>query len=262
MAKFCALYSGSSGNSMVLSSGGASLLVDAGVSCRAILTALQQVGIPAQQLQGILVTHEHIDHVRGLKVLLKRLSVPVYASAATLDRLRQGELVPDDADLREISGPFSLAGMEVRPFAVPHDAAGPLGFAITTAEGSKIGIATDLGYVTPEVEEALKGCATVVLEANYDEYSLRSGPYPYHLKQRIASPSGHLSNPASAALCCRLVETGTRQLVLCHLSKENNTPMQAADTVCLQLAHAGCTLDSDYRLQVASRSQPSPVIRF
>ena len=262
MAKFCALYSGSSGNCMVLSSGGASLLVDAGVSCKAILTALESVGVAPEELQGILVTHEHIDHVRGLRVLLKRLPLPVYASAATLDCLQREGLVPPEADLRPMDAPCIIGGMEVRPFAVPHDAAGPLGFIVTTAEGSRIGIATDLGHVTPDVEEALSGCVTVVLEANYDEYSLHSGPYPYYLKQRIASSYGHLSNPASAALCCRLVEAGTRNLVLCHLSKENNTPMQAADAVCLQLARAGCTLDSDYRLQVASRSQPSPVIRF
>ncbi|MBP0962743.1 MAG: MBL fold metallo-hydrolase, partial [Oscillospiraceae bacterium] len=109
---------------------------------------------------------------------------------------------------------------------------------------------------------ALCGCGTVVLEANYDDYSLRNGPYPYHLKQRIASSYGHLSNRDSAAQCLRLVQKGTRQLVLCHLSQENNTPTMAAEAIAGHLAGQGCCLDRDYRLQVARRSQPSPTIRF
>ena len=262
MSKICALYSGSSGNSMVVSSGGASLLVDAGVSCKAILTALQEREVELSGLQGILVTHEHIDHVRGLKVLLKKLHIPVYASAGTLNSLYQSQLVPADAELRVIAQPTEIAGMEVTPFATPHDAAGPLGFAITTSEGEKLGIATDLGHITQEVDQALCGCGTVVLEANYDEYSLRVGPYPQYLKQRISSNFGHLSNTNSAAECLRLVQKGARQIVLCHLSQENNTPSLAAEAITARLQQAGCLADRDYRLQVASRSKPSPVIRF
>ena len=262
MSNFCALYSGSSGNSMVVSSGGASLLVDAGVSCRSILSALQEQGTDPAALQGILVTHEHIDHVRGLKVLLKKLHIPVYASAGTLNSLFQSEMVPADADLRVIAQSTEIGGMEVTPFATPHDAAGPLGFTVTTAEGEKLGIATDLGHITQEVDAALCGCGTVVLEANYDDYSLRSGPYPYHLKQRIASPLGHISNRDSAAQCLRLVQKGARQLVLCHLSQENNSPTMAAEAITNHLGEQGCRLGTDYRLQVASRSHPSPIIRF
>lgn len=262
MSSFCALYSGSSGNSMVVSSGGASLLVDAGVSCKAILEALQQRDVNTSALQGILVTHEHIDHVRGLKVLLKKLPLPVYASAGTLDNLVRHEMVPAGADLREISGTAEIGGMEINPFATPHDAAGPLGFAITTTEGEQIGIATDLGHITDEVDAALCGCATVVVEANYDEHSLRTGHYPYYLKERIASPFGHLSNAESAALCLRLVEKGARQIVLCHLSRENNTPGMAAEAITGHLQQFGCCAGSDYRLQVARRSQPSDIIRF
>ena len=262
MANFCALYSGSSGNSMVVASGGASLLVDAGVSCKAILTALCQRQVELSSLRGILITHEHIDHVRGLKVLLKKLPLPVYASAGTLSCLLRDEMVPPGADLREISRPCEIGGMEVAPFATPHDAAGPLGFVITTAEGEKLGIATDLGHITAEVDAALCGCGTVVLEANYDEHSLRTGAYPYYLKQRIASQWGHLSNAESAGQCLRLVDAGARNLVLCHLSKENNTPELAAGAIAQRLAQAGCRAGYDYLLQVASRSQPSDIIRF
>ena len=262
MSNFCALYSGSSGNSMVVSSGGVSLLVDAGVSCKSILSALQQRNIDISTLQGILITHEHIDHVRGLKVLLKKLPLPVYASEGTLDSLCQTELVPAEADLRVIAQPTEIGGMEVTPFATPHDAAGPLGFAITTGEGERLGIATDLGHITDEVDAALCGCGTVVIEANYDEYSLRTGRYPYYLKQRIASQFGHLSNPASAAQCLRLVQHGARQIVLCHLSQENNSPSMAAEAITGYLHQHGCCVDHDYRLQVARRSQPSDIIRF
>ncbi len=262
MSKFCALYSGSSGNCMVVCSGGAALLVDAGVSCRAILTALQQRAIDPAALQGILVTHEHTDHVQGLKVLLKKYDLPVYGSAGTLNSLYQSGITPPGAQLRVLAQPTAIAGMEVTPFATPHDAAGPLGFVIKTGEGEHLGIATDLGHITPEVEAALCGCGTVVLEANYDEHSLQSGPYPYYLKQRIASSHGHLSNRASAAQCLRLVQQGTRQLVLCHLSKENNTPGLAAAAIAGALEQAGWTQGQHYRLQVASRSQPSPVIYF
>lgn len=262
MSKFCALFSGSSGNSMVVCSGGGGLLVDAGVSCRAILAALGQQGIDPAALGGILVTHEHIDHVRGLKVLLKKYDLPVYGSAGTLNSLFQSELVPPTAQLRVLAQPTTLCGMEVTPFATPHDAAGPLGFVLQTAEGERLGIATDLGHITPEVEAALSGCATVVLEANYDEPSLQSGPYPYYLKQRIASNFGHLSNRESAEQCLRLVQQGTRQLVLCHLSRENNTPALAAAAVSGPLGRAGWAEGRDYRLQVASRSAPSPVIYF
>jgi len=262
MAKFCALYSGSSGNSMVVCSGGAALLVDAGVSCKAILTALAQREVDPSALQGILVTHEHIDHVRGLRVLLGRLPLPVYASRGTLNCLLEQNLVPPQADLREIASPCEIGGMGVSPFATPHDAAGPLGYVITAAGGERVGIATDLGHITPEVDQALCGCGTVVLEANYDEQKLRCGTYPAYLKRRIASNWGHLSNPGCADQCLRLVQRGATRLVLFHLSKDNNDPAVAAGAVAGRLGTAGCLEGRDYLLQVASRSIPSGVIRF
>lgn len=260
MARFCALYSGSSGNSLYLSSGGAALLIDAGVSCKAILTALIRQELEVSALAGILVTHEHVDHVRGLAVLLKRLDLPVYASAGTLAAL-EGTL-PPTARLYEISRAREIGGMEVVPFPTPHDAAEPLGFRIHTADGRTVGIATDLGHVTDSVDRALTGCDLVALEANYDPGMLQCGRYPYSLKRRILSGDGHLSNDDCATQALRLVQSGTTRLILGHLSKENNLPALAGQTVITCLQMGGCLREEDYTLQVARRSEPSPIIVF
>lgn len=260
MARFCALYSGSSGNSLYISSGGSALLVDAGVSCKAILTALCERQIDPGTIQGILVTHEHVDHVRGLRVLLKKLPVPVYGSQGTLAAI--AEQVQPHTDLRVIDSTMEIGGQEVTPFATPHDAAQPLGYRICTGDQRTVGVATDLGHVTPEVQTALSGCDLVAIEANYDEGMLRCGCYPYSLKRRIQSECGHLSNDACATQSLQLVQQGTTRLVLGHLSRENNTPTLADQAVAMALTAGGCVQGQDYILQVARRSQPSPMIIF
>ncbi len=260
MAKFCALYSGSSGNCTYIASGGTAVLVDAGVSCKRILTAMQECQLDREEVQGILLTHEHIDHIRGLKVLLKHLKVPVYASEGTLHYLIANGLVPADARLVEITAPTRIGGMEVTPFATPHDGAETLGFVVHTGDGRKIGVATDLGHVPPQVDAALSTCDLVLLESNYDEGMLACGPYPYYLKRRIKSPNGHLSNEDCCAQVQRLIEGGTTRFVLGHLSQQNNLPMLARQTVLSALEAAGCREGVDYILQVARRSQPSEII--
>ncbi len=260
MAKFCALYSSSSGNSFYVSSGGDSLLIDAGTSCKAILTALAQQNLSTDTLRGILITHEHIDHVKGLKVLLKRLKLPIYSSVGTCDALISGDLVPPDATLIPIENTFEIGSMNITPFDIPHDARQPFGFVIKTSQGEKIGFATDLGYITPEVEKALTGCTLVAIESNYDDFSLRCSPYPAFLKERVASRWGHLSNAHCATQCQKLISSGTTRLVLCHLSKENNTPTLARESVINHLAGAGWTEGRDYILQVAQKSMVSPVL--
>lgn len=260
MARFCALYSGSSGNSLYVASGGAALLVDAGVSCKALLTALHQRELDVSSLAGILVTHEHIDHVRGLAVLLKRLTLPVYGSRGTLAAIE--EKLPPSAQLHVLEGPAEIGGMEVAPFSTPHDAAEPMGFRIHTADGRTVGVATDLGHVTDQVDRALSGCDLVALEANYDPEMLRCGPYPYSLKRRIFSWDGHLSNSDCAAQALRLVQSGTTRLILGHLSKENNLPGLARETVQGTLEQEGCVNGVDFTLQVARRSEASPVVVF
>ena len=260
MAKFCALYSGSSGNCTYIASGGTALLVDAGVSCKRILTAMADCELEKEAVQGILLTHEHDDHIKGLRVLLKHLKVPVYASAGTLNYLITQNLVPADANLVEITAPTQIGGLEVTPFATPHDGVETLGFVVHTSDGRKIGVATDLGHITTLVDTALAGCDLVLLESNYDEGMLNCGPYPYFLKQRIQSPNGHLSNEACCAQVRRLIEGNTTRFVLGHLSQQNNLPMLARQTVLSALEADGYREGEDYILQVARRSQPSEMI--
>ena len=262
MARFCTLYSGRSGNCTYVGGGRGGLLVDAGVSCKAILDGLAQVGAETSAIAGILITHEHVDHIRGLKVLLKKLKVPVYSAAATLDYLVRGGWLPPGAQLTELSSPMEIGGMEVVPFETSHDGAAPQGYRLTTGDGRRIGVATDLGQVTDGVDRALSGCDLVLLESNYDPGMLACGPYPYYLKKRISSQLGHLSNDDCAAQLVRLVESGTTRLVLAHLSQENNLPQLAFETARSELLAAGCRQGEDYLLQVASRKTPDPMIVF
>ncbi len=260
MAKFCALYSGSSGNCTYIAGGGTAILVDTGVSCKRILTAMADSRLDKETVQGILLTHEHDDHIKGLRVLLKHLKVPVYASAGTLGYLIARGLVTADTRLVEITAPTQIGGLEVTPFATPHDGAESLGFVIDTGDGRKIGVATDLGHITQTVDAALSVCDLVLLESNYDEGMLASGPYPYYLKQRIKSPSGHLSNEDCCAQVQRLIQGITTRFVLGHLSQQNNLPLLARQTVLSALEADGCREGTDYILQVARRSQPSELL--
>ncbi|MBQ8917581.1 MAG: MBL fold metallo-hydrolase, partial [Oscillospiraceae bacterium] len=187
MANFCALYSGSSGNSMVVSSGGASLLVDAGVSCRSIVSALSQADVLPKELSGILVTHEHVDHIKGLAVLTKRFKIPVYSSVEVLEYLQDNNCVAPDCPMYELSSPMEVGGMLVTPFDTPHDSVHSLGFRVDTSDGKSIGIATDLGAVTDQVKAGLTGCDIAMLESNYDCAMLACSAYPYYLKRRIQS---------------------------------------------------------------------------
>lgn len=261
MIQLIPLFSGSSGNAAYVGTAQAGLLIDAGVSCRSILQGLEASGISPQAVQGVLVTHDHSDHIKGLRVLCKKLRIPVYAACETLDMLIQLDAVEWGTDLLEISGPNDLAGMEVTPFDTPHDAAHSIGFRIDTGERT-IGYATDLGTVTPGVWEMLQGCDLVLLEANYEPALLRVSSYPYFLKQRVASHTGHLSNEVSARCIADLARTGTARFVLAHLSRENNTPDIAAQAVREVLSLEGYQEGRDFTLEVARRLEPTPAIVF
>ena len=247
------LCSSSKGNCIFLGDAQRGVLVDAGISCRALLAQLALVGIPQSAVRAILVTHEHSDHVRGLARIQKLLQVPVYASEGTASALLEQLLV--DPDLLNVTEgePFSVAGIRVRPFATSHDAAQSQNYRVSFPDG-EAAVCTDLGVVTESVQEALAGCKTVLLESNYEESMLQLGSYPYFLKRRIASVSGHLSNTAAAEELIRLAQSGTRQFVLGHLSPENNRPELAYQQAVLALSGAGLVLDRDYTLMVAPRS--------
>ncbi len=229
--KVCTLASGSSGNSLLLSHENTHILIDAGISARRIICGLKELGLSPASLSGILITHEHTDHISGLRVLLKQVPVPIYTTAATGIALRSKApaaaevLIPIRPDT-----PFSVGQLDCLAFSTSHDAADSVGFAVT-AGGVKFALATDLGYVSERVWQGVQGAALAVVETNHDEDWLRAGPYPRALQERILGRRGHLSNEAGAELCRRLAESGTTRLVLAHLSRENNSPSQALDTV-------------------------------
>ena len=262
MALFTTLYSGSSGNCALVLCGRSYLLVDMGKSCRITLTALKRLGLAVADCRGILVTHEHSDHVAGLGTFLKNYSVPVYGRADTLDRLDESGILPPAAEAVAIDGRCEeMGGFAVTAFATSHDVP-CCGYRIHTPDGRTMAIATDLGVLTPVVQQNLAGCDLVALEANYDAVSLREGPYPYYLKVRIGSDRGHLDNRACAAEIMDLIQDGCKKFALCHLSQTNNTPEQALETVRNVLMAAGIRPGPDVIIQAQSRSNISPYIEF
>lgn len=247
------LASGSSGNCLLVSAGGKHLLVDAGVSCRRVTAALAQLNISPEDVCGVLVTHEHSDHISGLPTLTKKLRLPVYTSPGTAQALwyAQDVLHPVEPGAGFEAGPFA-----VETFPTSHDAAEPMGFRISCA-GRAAAVATDLGYVSDDVLDGVLGCDLVVCETNHDVEMLRSGPYPYPLKRRILGDRGHLSNEVGAALALRCVDRGARTVILAHLSAQNNTPALALRAVGTMLRSAGVDPDRDVTLAAAPRSEMS-----
>jgi phosphoribosyl 1,2-cyclic phosphodiesterase len=224
------LASGSKGNSAVLSAGRTRILVDAGVSCRETCRRLQAAGEDSASLTAILITHEHADHVAGLYQLARKLRLPVYLTAPThtawARQARDSRGEPAELERVEhftAGAAFRIGEVEVTPFTVPHDAVDPVGFTFR-AEGVKIGFVTDLGYLPASVCQHLRGCHGLLIEANHDLEMLRGGPYPWAVKQRVMSRTGHLSNDALAEFFARDYDGGAAFLILAHLSEENNHP--------------------------------------
>jgi phosphoribosyl 1,2-cyclic phosphodiesterase len=249
------LGSGSSGNSTLLESGGSGILVDAGFSCREIEQRLRIIGFSPDKIKAILVTHEHVDHIKGVEVFSKKHRVPVYLSEGTrasglLDEFKTW-LEPF-----ETGSDFSVNGFDIHPFTIAHDAADPCGFVVK-ASGCTVGIGTDLGYVTRLIEEKFTGLDLLVFESNHDPEMLINGPYPWFLKQRISSRNGHLSNPEAADFLKSTITEQTRHILLAHLSRTNNTPSLAM-TICSEaLAEAG---NSVTRLYMTNQFQCSETI--
>ena len=265
MAEFISLYSGSSGNCSVVRSGGRYLLIDMGKGVRVTTGALRELGLEAADCGGILVTHEHSDHVKGLSTFLKRHPLPVYGAGDTLEALENSGVLPAGVPVYELDPAAGageeIAGFEVRAFPTSHDVP-CVGYRITTPEGKVMSIATDLGVLTPAVHAALAGCDLVALESNYDPYMLRNGPYPYYLRARIESPRGHLSNDECSEKLLELVQEGCKKFALCHLSQENNTPALALQTVFTTLGAAGAVPDKDCIVQAQRRNEISPALEF
>jgi phosphoribosyl 1,2-cyclic phosphodiesterase len=220
--RVCLLASGSKGNAILADAGGRKILIDAGLSATEILRRLALVGIAGTELDAILISHEHTDHTRGAGTLARKLKIPLLLSYPTSRELK-ASLGKVEIIEFESGYPFTFGELLIDPFPITHDACDPVGFLIECRDG-KIGIATDLGIATRLVKDKLKGCRVLVLESNHDEEMLLNGPYPWHLKQRIRSRHGHLSNVESAELLDEIIHSGLEGIFLAHLSEVNNDP--------------------------------------
>ena len=226
------LYSGSKGNSVLIESENAKILIDAGKSARALCNALNDLGKSIDEIDAIFITHEHTDHIGSLEVLLKKHKIPVHMVYVSAQKMMNRGLW-DSSDCIVQHPPcytLDVGNMTVTSFDTPHDSEYSVGYVIKIGD-VKIGYATDIGCVTNEIKSALVGCESVVIECNHDVQMLMDGPYPYDLKLRISSNRGHLSNEDCASLASELCLKGTNNLLLAHLSEENNDPSLAFDEV-------------------------------
>lgn len=259
--KTFSLVSGSSGNSIFIGQGSSRILVDSGVSAKRLCAALSEHDEDPALLNGIVITHEHSDHIAGLSVLARRHDIPVYMPQPTWERLRRTLSFADR--LRVISiqpnERFAIGDLELLPFRISHDAVCPVGYRVDTGQRI-ITVATDMGEITPDAMMALQGSDLVYLEANYDQDMLLNGPYPWHLKQRIRSERGHLSNDQSASAIAELIGSGSTRFVLAHLSKENNIPELAMRSIEHDLNGHGIVCGRDLTLDIAPRYVPSKVM--
>lgn len=249
------LFSGSSGNSIFIRSKNACILVDAGVSCTKIRGELQKLDVRMDDLSGILVTHEHIDHIRGLDIISKKYDIPIYANAQTWEQLLPKLPNIQAKNVREIEAQdFYINDVCVQPIELSHDAACTFGYALTS-QGKKVSILTDLGHVTRKIIDAAAGSSIVLLESNHDVEMLNAGPYPYRLKHRILSGKGHLSNAAAAEAAFDLARTGVRGIILGHLSINNNLEELALQTVSGFLTGKGVEVGRHMGITLAKRDQ-------
>lgn len=260
--KLCSIASGSSGNCIYVGSNQTNLLVDAGVSAKRIENGLSGIDIKPDMLQGILITHEHSDHVSGLGILARKYHLPIYATyetARSISRIKSlGEIPEELFHYVKPNEPFLINDISVEPFSTSHDASNPVCYTMR-AEGQKIGIATDLGKYDDYIVSMLENSELLLIEANHDVNMLMVGKYPYYLKQRILGDRGHLSNDTSADLISRLIHPGLQHILLAHLSKENNYEELAYETVCCELAERASSFSSK-NVRVAHRDQPSEMV--
>lgn len=264
--RLCSIASGSSGNCVYVGSEATHLLVDVGISGRKAENGLSNLGLTGSDLDGILITHEHADHISGLGILARKYQVPVYATKGTIRAmLKSKSLGKLDASLfhevRE-DEKFILKDLTVNPMRISHDAAQPVAYRIAYGD-RRVGICTDLGVYNDYTVESLRGMDALLIEANHDVNMLQVGPYPYYLKQRILGDRGHLSNENSGKLLSRLLHDKLQTIILGHLSKENNLPELAYETVRMEISMGDNPYKAeDFRLMVAKRSEISPVVNI
>ena len=262
--KLCSIASSSGGNCIYVGSNSTHLLIDAGISMKKIEEGLKEIGVKGEDLNGILVTHEHVDHISGLGPFSRKYGIPIYSTKGThlgielnkntgviLEKLFH-DVLPDEM--------FSIGDIDVRPFRISHDAKEPTGFRIESGDKS-VAIATDLGVYDSYIIDNLKELDAIVIEANHDTYMVEVGPYPYHLKQRVLGPKGHLSNELTGRLLCNILHDELKYIILGHLSKDNNYDELAKETVKLEVTMGPTSFKGeDLNLLIAERDKVSCII--
>jgi len=254
---FCPLYSGSSGNVILISYKDTSILVDAGVSFRKLTCALNKISFN-KKIDAILLSHDHSDHVKCAGVYFRKLNVPIITNHKTWEAIKKslGKVDERNVHLIETGTSFSVGSIGIETFSIPHDAKDPMGFCFYLGR-KKISISTDLGHVNEKVAQKIDFSDIILLESNHDVGMLLTGPYPYYLKQRIKSDTGHLSNEQAAQMILKLNLEKAKRIYLGHLSEENNHPDVALMTVKSILKEKGVFESFDFSLDVAQRYQPS-----
>ena len=230
MVRFLSLVSGSSGNSSLITDGNTTLLIDCGISGKKLKERLEEANILPENIDAILITHEHSDHTKGIGVVSRRYNLPIFATEKTLEATDLGKTDLSLINIIKANESFKIGTIEVHSFNIPHDAADPVGYSFV-AEGEKYTLATDIGFMPDSLFCELCGSRQIILESNHDVEMLKCGSYPYYLKKRILSNRGHLSNADCAILAVRLAQAGTKNILLAHLSEENNDPAVAYDEV-------------------------------
>ncbi len=252
--KMCSLRSSSKGNATIVYSDTTKILVDCGISGKVLCDAMCQAGLPPEEIDAMLITHEHSDHTKGVGVVARKYNIPVFATYGTWSAMQKlvGEIPRGCRRVFDRKISFKIGDITVNAFEIPHDAAEPVGYSFE-CDGYKAAVATDIGFMSDELFEKIKGSHTVLLESNYDLFMLDAGTYPYELKFRIKSDKGHLCNDDAALTARDLVKTGTKKIILGHISPENNYPDLAFETTRLCLAGNGITVGKDVELYVAKK---------
>lgn len=263
--KLGCIASGSSGNSTYVGSANANILVDAGISGKKIIEGLLEYGVDACDIDALLITHEHIDHISGVGVLARKLKVPIYATKGTIDALASAKVGKIDESLFNVikaGDEFVIRDITVKAIKISHDAAEPVAYSFES-NNKKIAIITDLGYYDEGIVDKLRGVNAIVLEANHDVRLVQVGPYPYHLKQRILCDSGHLSNENAGKLLKTISHSEMKAVFLGHLSGENNTPELAYETVRLEFfTNNEVVNETVCKLEVANRNNTTPLVKI
>lgn len=264
--RLCSIASGSSGNCVYVGSDTTHILVDVGISCRRTQAGLNELGLTLRDIDGICITHEHADHISGLGVIARKYGIPIYATKKTAEAvMRTASLGEIDASLFQTVVPdtkCTIKDISLYPVRTSHDAADPVAYRIDY-DKRRVGILTDLGCYNDYTVECMRGLDLLYLEANHDVHMLQAGPYPYYLKQRILGEKGHLSNESAGRLLSRLLHDNMQAIVLGHLSKENNLPELAYESVRVEVTMADTKYNgSDFPLYVARRSEVSDVVEL